>query len=559
MKWSDDYNFTIRQMDWERIFLNFTIEEGNGTMPLKGIRFAFMSVDDAHMDVTPGTEVACSHGLIYLRPERTDKTSFDFSINMCAVKKRSFLENGEWRICAVIGEQAYPVCVEYEIAYRADELSRIFKYGKNQYAYNLSFTVNAVDEKRVELILDSYFVRRNKSWRKRKYVQEAQTLKGKFHRVYMTTVVHLIRIFYDVFSNLLPKTGNKILFMTETKDYLWGNLKYIYDRMIERGLDKQFQITCSCRTAVGERNSVASWIRTVWLAARSDYIFVDDYVPVFGFFHLNKKTKLIQVWHAGEGFKSVGYSRFGKDGSPFPMGSCHKEYTYAITGAENLRKVYEEVFGIEKEAVLPLGMARLDGFLDENTIQTFRNRFYEKYPDLKGKRIILFAPTYRGTGQQDAYYDYSKLDLKALYDYCDDDTVILFKMHPFIKEKVPIPQEYQDRLFDFSSYPNINELYYITDLLITDYSSDYYEFALMQKPILFYTYDREFYELTRGVHRSIKENAPGKVCDSFAELMTALKDQDYEYQKTEQFVQVQFGDYDGHAADRIIDQILLKK
>jgi CDP-ribitol ribitolphosphotransferase len=57
-------------------------------------------------------------------------------------------------------------------------------------------------------------------------------------------------------------------------------------------------------------------------------------------------------------------------------------------------------------------------------------------------------------------------------------------------------------------------------------SINYYEFSLMKKPILFYTYDREIYELTRGVYRKVKENAPGKVCDTFSELLNALSNED---------------------------------
>ena len=130
-------------------------------------------------------------------------------------------------------------------------------------------------------------------------------------------------------------------------------------------------------------------------------------------------------------------------------------------------------------------------------------------------------------------------------------------MHPFIKEKPPIKDKHKDRIIDLSFYKNINDLYYVTDIMITDYSSAYYEYALLKRPVLFYTYDREIYELTRGVHKSILETAPGKVCDSFDELMQALKNKDYEIEKTIRFSEENFGEYDGKAADRIIDTIIL--
>ena len=105
----------------------------------------------------------------------------------------------------------------------------------------------------------------------------------------------------------------------------------------------------------------------------------------------------------------------------------------------------------------------------------------------------------------------------------------------------------------------MQDLLCAADVLITDYSSNYFEFSLMKRPIIFYTPDREIYELSRGVHRSVKENAPGKVCDTFEEMMTALKNKDYEIEKVYKFVEENFDEYDGHAADKAIDYILLNK
>ena len=132
-------------------------------------------------------------------------------------------------------------------------------------------------------------------------------------------------------------------------------------------------------------------------------------------------------------------------------------------------------------------------------------------------------------------------------------------MHPFVKKLPKIPEALQDRILEFSSFPDINKLYYVTDLLITDYSSNYFEYALLQRPVVFYTYDREFYELTRGVHRSILESAPGKVCDTFDQLMECLEHRDFELEKIIQFAKDNFGGYRGDASDRVIDEILLQE
>lgn len=553
-------DFIVTELGWERIFLNFTIQanyEGE-------IKFQLRRFNRKVKVKRTATELKkeinlISRETIDIDYDKKEGNFYTFSLNLAAVKGRSFINNGKWHILAVTDEERHICSVAPAVAYKADENCRIFDYYGGKYSYNITFSHYTEDEENLTFVLGSSFMIMNNKWYKRKYVKEARTIPGKFQRGYMAAVIVLIKLYYQIAEHLSPKHGKKILFMSETKNYLWGNLLYIDKRLKERGLDKEFKITYSCRQAVGQHKSAFSWLKVVTNIARQDYIFIDDYAPIFGFLSLNKRTKLIQVWHAGEGFKAVGYCRFGKAGSPFPVGSCHKKYDYALTGSKKLVKVFEEVFGIEKDAFLPVGMARLDGFLDPDKISSFRKEFYEEYPQFQNKKIILFAPTFRGTDQKTAYYDYSQLDLEQLYDFCGDEYVFLIKMHPFVVEAIDIPEKYKDRLYDFSKYPTINDLYYVTELLITDYSSNYFEYALMEKPVLFFTYDRELYELTRGVHRSVKDSAPGKVCDTFEEMMTALKNKDFEEAKIHQFVKDNFGEYDGHASDRVIDQILLKK
>ena len=543
-------SFIIDEMRWERIFLNIFVRV-SGCSNVEPLFYLKQEKGSSKIPVEHSVE----------------NGRYRICINIACVSDRSFLENGRWLLTAVLTDgsagRGEHVCkISSETAYRLDDLSRIFKYAENQMAYNISFGVSSHDEKTLDFYIDSYFLEENRKWRRRRYVREVRSGRDKLKRFFMYASIILIRCYYHVLYALTPKKGSRVMLMSETKDVLWGNLKYIDDRIRQRHLDDKFRMTYSYRSAAGKHQSagdITSWIKVVTKIAMQDVIFVDDYAPVFGFFRLGKKTKLIQVWHAGEGFKSVGYSRFGKDGSPFPMGSCHKQYTHVITGSEHLVDVFREVFGIEKEAFYPVGMPRLDGFLDENRISAFRKDFYGRYPELEDKRIILFAPTYRGAEQKEAYYDYDRIDLTRIYEFCKGNNyVFLIKMHPFVKELISIPEEYSDAVYEFSGYPNINDLYYITDILITDYSSNYFEYALMQRPVLFYTYDREIYELTRGVHRSIRENAPGKVCDTIDELMQALEDGDFEEEKIKKFVEDNFGEYQGNASDKVIDEILLQ-
>ncbi len=549
--------FEVAKIEWERIFLMLDVKtnyKGKAKFRMESLGKLYR---DEEGETIIGRKVKESFDL---KPKKMGNGIYRFKFNIVAMKGRQFLNNGRWSIVAATREGDFICYASHEAAYHFDEYSRIFRYGGGKYAYNISFSSLLEDEKNLWFFINTYFMIRNSHWKRRRYIQEALTVIGKFKRTYMYTAIILMRLFYLFWSHVFPKRGRNVLLMSETKDYLWGNLQYIDKRLHERGLDKKFNISYSFRKAVGTHMSAFSWAKLIFKIAQQDYIFVDDYVPVFGFLNLRKNTKLIQVWHAGVGFKSVGYSRFGKRGTPFPSGSCHKKYDYVLVGSKELVKVYAEVFGIEEEAFLPVGMPRLDGFLDEKTISDFRKEFYQQYPAMEGKKIILFAPTFRGGGQKSAHYDYSWLDLKKIYEFCGEEYIFLVKMHPFVDEEpIEIPEKYQDRIIDFATYPNINDLYYVTDILITDYSSNYFEFSLMKRPILFYTPDRELYELSRGVHRSVKECAPGKVCDTFDELMDALKNKDYEIEKVYRFVEENFSNYDGHASDKAINEILLKR
>ena len=549
----EEFVFELSKISWERVFLSLEIQT-NYTGEAK---FYLVHVDKLDLKKKVNVRTVKELERFEIKPEKFEDQKYSFCYSVAALHGRTFLNNGTWKIVVEVEGREQLCYITNEVAYQFPELSRIFRYGRDKYAYTISFDVATEYNKYLVPLIVSQFMMQNNGWTRRHYVQEALTLKGKFKRIYMSMAVWSIKTYYKLLSSLHHYDGKNVLFMSETKDVLWGNLKYLDQNLKDRGLDKEYKISYSFRKAVGSHSSILSWVKTVSMLASQDYIFVDDYVPIFGFLDPNPKTKLIQVWHAGEGFKAVGYCRFGKDGSPFPVGSCHKKYDYVLTASDKLVKVFAEVFGIENEAFLPVGMARLDGFLDPQVIADFKEKFYAEYPQIKDKKVILFAPTYRGDGQKDANYDYEWIDLPQIYEYCQKtDSVFLVKMHPFVRENLEIPEEYQDRIMDFKSFPNINDLYYITDLLITDYSSNYYEYALMKRPVLFFTPAREYYELSRGVHRSVKECAPGKICDSFDEMMEALYKEDYEFEKIEQFVKDNFGSYDGKASEKAIDIIL---
>ena len=461
---------------------------------------------------------------------------------------------GTYRIFVCKGNDVLAECEsDAVLTEKMSEASRAFLYGTQRREYSVSFFVTDDSERllfRMHMMPFNYqkmgFPYSFSLWK---------SLSSTLFNYFLETRRN-IRRFYQLLCKLQgKKKQTSILFMTEQSKTLGSNLACILERMKERGLDKKYTIRTWARKVSSGGYSPLNWLKFAALVAKSGIIFVDDHVPPFDWMPL-EDTILIQTWHAGAGFKSSGYARWGQYGGPAPV-SCHRQYTYGLCGSRKIAHFFSEVWGINTERVLNTGMPRMDEFQDEAYRKKTTEELYKKYPLCKGKKVILFAPTYRGNSNRDAHYPYELIDWDRFEQVCGDEYVVLFKMHPWVIKDIKIPKKLQDRMIDVKKYPNINDLFYITDLLITDYSSNIYEYSLMRKPMLFFAYDEIQYSFSRGFHRPYREAAPGKVCGTFDELMDAIEQKDFEYEKVEEYIETQFDHFDSNARDRVIDWILL--
>ena len=409
-----------------------------------------------------------------------------------------------------------------------DNLSRILKY-KDVYSYTVELSS---DEERI-LTIETAFWLKNRKPHKNNMIKEGIGFKNKIKKFLLTIKYLLMNLVYKI--GRLFKNKRNVLFLSENDNELSVNLKPLKETLEK---EKYYKINTFTINTFKHNVSILTRFKEVFEIAKSDYVVIDNYTPILTYLKLSDNVKLIQLWHAAIGFKSVGYARFGKTGSPHPYISGHRRYDYAIVDSEKLIEVYEEVFGISKEKILPLGLPRLDNFLNKKNIDETKKELFDEYPNLKDKKIILFAPTYRGKGQKDAFYDMDKITQKELYDYAkNNNAIVLFKFHPFINNKLEIKKEYNDLLIDISEYKSINDLLYLTDILITDYSSCAYEASLLDIPIIFYRYDKEEYEYVRGIHtadaftsKTIEVVEENMLINSIKELMN-IKRKNIKYEE----------------------------
>ena len=537
---------TAVHMEWERIYLRIDVKIEDPSNEYSDVPLSFYAVN------------GLNQAKAVYQTEKIGADLYRLSANITNCGSNRCFPLGNYRICVCAGtEQVATVMASADVVRRINDSSRIFLYRGGKSTYNVFFYVaEGEDDLPLIMFVSSYSASSmnfpsNKPLRLPNPMRQIRKKLNGIRRPFL-------RDFYKICSFLYRNRTKTVLFMSEQNDSCGANQMAVYNRMKERGLDKEYTLLISARRAASQPQSRLSWLRLIRKIAMSQMVILDDHAPIFDWLKLNKRTTLVQLWHAGAGFKSSGYSRWGHFGCPAPQ-SCHRQDQYGIAGSRQIAPFFSEVWGILDEQVLPTGMPRMDEYLDEGHRSEVTRQLYERYPVCQGKKVMLFAPTYRGKNRKNAYYPYSQLDFQRLYTLCGDKWVVLFKMHPWVQDGVPIPEEYQDKFLDVGDYPNINDLFYLTDLLVTDYSSNIFEYSLMRKPMMFYAFDKVQYSFSRGFHRDYEEAAPGKICYTFGELMDAFEKEDFEYEKVEEYVKKHFDYTDTHASDRVIDWIILGK
>lgn len=358
----------------------------------------------------------------------------------------------------------------------------------------------------------------------------------------------------------LPRRTRLVVFTSDSRSDLGGNLKLVHDRLIERGVDREWEIRTIFKPSIRVRRGPIDRGRLVWLLARADVILLDDYQPaIYRLPQRPDRQRIIQLWHAWGAFKTVGYSRLGKPGGPNPWSRVHKNYTFATVSSTHEEPFYAEAFGIPDERVVGTGTPRMDDFLDPEKQRVRRAAASELLPAARGREVVLFAPTFRGRSARGAGYPVELIDVAALHALCEErDAYAVIRMHPFVRDRVAIPTSMGDRIVDASDFDiDTNDLLLITDLLVTDYSSLVFEFSSLGRPMLFFAYDLEEYTASRDFYEPYESFVPGRIVRTFDEVMDAIRHGEVGQEKVEPFARRHLPAEPGSATDRIIDALIL--
>jgi Putative glycosyl/glycerophosphate transferases involved in teichoic acid biosynthesis TagF/TagB/EpsJ/RodC len=357
---------------------------------------------------------------------------------------------------------------------------------------------------------------------------------------------------------ILPLRKEKILFTSESREEISGNLKYIYTALEKKS--SNLNLVIRVRDKKKTKPSIFQFANLAFHCATSSFIIIDDFYPILYKLKIRKKANFMQVWHAVGAFKQFGYARVGLPGGPKEDSINHRNYTQVIISSANIVDIYAKSFGVNPRIVLPLGVARTDFFFNPIEIKKMKTKFYEKYPKLKDKKIVMFAPTFRGNGQMTAYYPQEWIDLNFVYEKIKDTNYIFaLKFHPYVKDKIEIPEHMRESIIDFSEYREINDLLIVSERLITDYSSSIFEYSLMGRKMLFYVPDLDEYTRDRSFYFEYEKFVPGNIHFDFEKLVTDALDEDFNVNKIFEFRNKFFEYQDGKSSERISNYILENK
>lgn len=382
---------------------------------------------------------------------------------------------------------------------------------------------------------------------------------------YLSTILinSIIKIVFYM-SCIFPVRKNKISFASYRNDELKGNLLYINNEIKNQNLNFVCKYLTNKYKAglLGKIFYMLQMLRSTYHIATSKYFFIDDYYYPVYVIKPRKGTVIIQVWHAAGAFKKFGHSTIGKKFGPsknyLKHVKVHSNYTYAVVSSNEVIPHYAEAFNIQRNKILPLGMPRMDFFFESKHKKVI-DRFYEIYSELKQKKIILYAPTYRGDSFNQVKFT-SLVNFNKLHDMIGENYVILVHLHPYVKSEFDIENmNLETFIYEPTNEFNLEELMLVSDLMITDYSSVIFDYSVLLKPIIFYTPDLEEYTEERDFYYDFKTFIPGPFFKDTKTMAEYIIKEEFDLSKMKTFRNKFFNYLDDKNAERVVNSILHEK
>lgn len=366
--------------------------------------------------------------------------------------------------------------------------------------------------------------------------------KSFINRVEDFVAKYLVKI-ADFLTGGLSVKYNKVTFISYSNNNISSDMRLISKFMEKNGsCNMVFLIKKFDNTLINKAKYLFEFIMQTYHINTSRVVIIDGNNFAVSNIKKKKATVVIQIWHACGAIKKFGFD--------FTRRYEISNYDYVITSSSTSKKHFASAFNMPEDNILTLGVAKTDRLFDEKIIERYKKEIYKKYPCIEGKKVVLYAPTFRGDGLFSK--SYMDIDLDRLADSLGDEYIIMYKMHPISKYN---KCQKNSNIVNVCS-ESLYKLFSISDMLVTDYSAIMYDYLILEKPIYFYTPDLQDYLDNRGIYWDYESYVPGKVCYCEEELVKSIVSEQYDVKKIRK-MKNEFYDYlDGNSTKRIGNFIL---
>lgn len=368
----------------------------------------------------------------------------------------------------------------------------------------------------------------------------------------------LYPFFYSCCSHK-PVDENKVIFVEVRLKEISNSFELLY-RTLKKKYTYEIKEHFLLAIYVNRVEHVIRCLRLLKDMADAKVVFINDSVPVLNSIKLRKETKLIQTWHACGAFKKFGYSTadllFGGSKSELAKYPLHRNYSMVTVSSPETIPAFAEAMGLEnqREVIKPIGVSRSDLYFRLEFHKKAREKLEKLMPSAKHKKVLLYAPTYRGRIAEAKTPD--GLDIDMFAKELGKEYVLLIKHHPLVKQLPTINREKKEFCMDMTSKMSIEELLCVSDICISDYSSLVFEYSLLERPMLFFPYDIEEYYDWRGFYFRYEELAPGPICKTNRELIEQVKNiEQIDMGVVKSYKERFMSSCDGQATSRILEEV----
>lgn len=354
---------------------------------------------------------------------------------------------------------------------------------------------------------------------------------------------------YALFRKL-PLSNKKVFFESMSNRSFNDNPKAIYEELARRDLGYKLIWALKKKNVdVGPAGTVAPFpsFRYWYHLATARWIVsnMNQYKVV-----KRKGQIMVQTMH-GIPLKHMGLTVAKRQVRIAEQKRLSQEYwDYFVSPCRYMTDIVRGESYLFEGEVLEVGYPRNDFIVNNADNDDIRAKVREELGVPDGKKIILYAPTWRTKKRFDL-----KLDLERCREALGDDWVIVLRAH-YLESKYVKKKIYDDFVINGHAYANANELAIAADALITDYSSIMFDFALLERPIVLFCWDYERYvERSRGTYFDLRDDYPTLIAETTEEVLSKLGDPDSVMSEV-RAMKARFGEFDdGHASERTVDAL----